>query len=83
MPKEPLAKRVDVLESDMTSLKGELREFRAEVHERFERLEVTIRRGDEDTRGLIRESEDETRRLMRGLHEDVLERIARIGEGRP
>jgi hypothetical protein len=47
-------------------------ELRAEMAQRGEALRCEIREGDE-----------ETRRYMRVLHEDVIERLQRIEEGRP
>ncbi len=64
-----LSARVDALELQMSQFRGEVRaEFAATRAE----LRDEIRAGD-----------DETRRYMRVLHEDVIARIATIGEGRP
>ena len=61
----PLAKRVEVLEEKVGVL--EL------LPARIDRLEVVLR--DE-----IRTGDEETRRLMRVLHEDLVERIKTVGE---
>jgi hypothetical protein len=46
-------------------------------------LREEIRAGDEATRQLMRELNQETRAHMLVLHEDLVERIKRIGEGPP
>ena len=66
----------DELEERFLQLHGETRgEFSAvrhEMHRLAETLRVEIRAGDA-----------ETRRYMRVLHEDLVEKISRIQEGRP
>lgn len=42
----------------------------------------TIREGDQAVLRAVREGDEETRRQMRVLHEDLVERIARLGESR-
>jgi hypothetical protein len=55
----------------MASLESQFQQFRSDVREEFSALRMEIRTGDE-----------ETRRFMRVLHEDVISRIAAIGESR-
>jgi len=76
---EQLPERVGALESQFVQLRNEMR---AE----FSALRGEIRAGDEETRrelrSEIRAGDEETQRLMRVLHEEVIPRIALIGEGR-
>jgi predicted nucleic acid-binding Zn-ribbon protein len=55
----------------MVSLESQFQQLRSDVREEFAALRMEIRTGDL-----------ETRRFMRVLHEDVISRIAAIGEGR-
>src|SRR6185503_1720665 len=81
---ERLPERVTAVELQLVQLRDEMRaEFsatREETHAGDEETRGTlreeIRAGDEETRRQIRESEEETRRYMRVLHEDVIARIA-------
>ena len=57
------------LHSDHAALRAEVAEFRVEVQKEFVQVRKEIRDGD-----------DATRLQMRVLHEDVIERIARLGE---
>ena len=79
---EKLPDRVTALESQIVQLRDEMRsEFSATRSD----LRAEIRAGDERTittlRGEIRAGDEETRRLMRVLHEDVVQRIATLKEG--
>jgi hypothetical protein len=71
-----LERRVNGLESLISQFRseihGELRAFRDEVREVEARLRDEIRTGDE-----------ESRRFMRILHEDLVDRIKTLGEGGP
>jgi hypothetical protein len=93
---EQIPARLDSLESQILLLRTEMREeflaVRTEIHAGDAALGEEIRTGDAALheeiracdaalRGEIRSGDEETRRLMRVLHEEVLERIARIGEG--
>ena len=77
------------LPAHLSRLETEVVEFRAEVRQEFallrQALRVEIREGDDQTecqlREEIREGDEETRRLMRVLHEDLIERLNTIGEG--
>jgi hypothetical protein len=77
----------------VASLETQFLQFRTEVREEFSALRSEMRAGDEELLGEIRKVEvslrreiqagdEETRRFMRVLHEDVIARIAAIGEGR-
>ncbi len=55
--------------------------IRSEIRAVDETLRTEIRAVDETLRAEIRAGDEETRRLMRILHEDLIDRIARIGEG--
>ena len=80
MAKATLTQRVEVLEHKVDglatlparigSVEQELKEFRADVHAEFAVVRAEIREGDE-----------ETRRYMRVLYEDLVARIKVMGEG--
>jgi hypothetical protein len=55
--------------------------LRAEIRAVDEALHVEIRAVVEALRAEIRAGDAETRRFMRVLHEDLIERIQRLGEG--
>ena len=85
MARESLENRVEKLELQMralselpervASLEAQFLQFRIEVREEFSSLRSEIR-------AEIRAGDEETRRFMRILHEDVISRIAVLGEGR-
>jgi hypothetical protein len=66
--------RLDRIESQTVQLQNEMRDgfsaIRAELHDGFAQLRTEIKAGDE-----------ETRRYMRVLHEDLVSRIATIQKG--
>ena len=62
------------LPAHLSRLETEVVEFRAEVRQEFALLRQALRVE-------IREGDEETRRLMRVLHEDLIERLNTIGEG--
>jgi hypothetical protein len=80
MPRQPVELRVDRLEDRVGELEGlparvtelgaQITHLRSEMRAEFSAVRAEIRDGDE-----------ETRRLMRVLHEDLLQRIALLGEG--
>lgn len=94
MPSDALAKRLEIVEITVESLAGlpmqvasldtrvasldtrvaslelQFMQFRAEVRGEFSALRTEVRDGDE-----------QTRTEMRVLHEEVLDRIAALGEG--
>jgi hypothetical protein len=59
------------LQDDVTQLRGDLMQFQVNVGAEFAAVREEIRAGDE-----------ETRREMRILHEEVISRIALLAEGR-
>ena len=63
---EKLPDRVTALESQIVQLRDEMRSEFSETRS--------------DLRGEIRAGDEETRRLMRVLHEDVVQRIATLKE---
>ena len=91
---ERLPERVIALESQILLLRGEMRtEFsavRGDIRDRDEQVVATlrdeIRAGDQETRRVLTERMeslfDKNERHMRLLHEDLVERIARMSEGR-
>ena len=62
---------VSQLRGDLTELRGDFTQFQGEVRAEFAAVRDEIRTGDE-----------ETRRQMRILHEEVISRIALLAEGR-
>ncbi len=64
--------RVASLDTRVASLEVQFLQFRDEVRGEFSVLRTEIRAGDE-----------ETRVQMRVLHEEVLDRISKLGESRP
>ncbi len=73
---ETIPPRVSALEGRMSAVESQIAQLRAEMHDEFSstRLELLRR---------ISASEEETRRFMRVLHEEVIGRIATIAEVRP
>jgi hypothetical protein len=59
------------LQGDVTRLQGDVTELKRDMHTEFAAVRDEIRTGDE-----------ETRRQMRILHEEVISRLALLGEGR-
>jgi phosphoglycerate-specific signal transduction histidine kinase len=55
---------------------------RGELHAEMRELRSEMQRLREELRGEIREGDQETRRYMRVLHEDVIARIAALGDAR-
>jgi hypothetical protein len=66
------------------AVERELAEFRVEVRAEFAAVRSELRAGiqgvDESLRAEIREGDAETRRYMRVLYEDLVDRIKGIGE---
>jgi len=62
--------RVGALETQVTAVVVQVADFREEVRAELVAVHKEIKDGD-----------DETRRLMRVLHEDLVERIASFGRG--
>jgi len=63
--------QVAALDTRVASLELQFLQFREETRSEFSALRTEVREGDEQTRA-----------EMRVLHEEVLERIALLGEGR-
>ena len=92
MARESLEKRVEILEEQMrplselpdrvASLETQFLQFRAEMRQEFSAVRTEIQLVRSELREEIRAGDEETRRFMRVLHEDVIARIAAIGEGR-
>ncbi len=73
--------------TDLTATLGEVDErLQQAIRDADERirteLTATIGEVDERLQQAIRNGDEETRRFMRVLHEEVIDRIARIGEAR-
>ena len=64
---QKLPARMDAVESQILQLRGEMRVGFSAIRERFDSIDRQF---------------DETNRSMRVLHEDVVNRIALLGEGR-
>lgn len=72
-----LERRVEILEKlpeRVTALESQIVQLRDEMRSEFSATRA-------DLRGEIRAGDEETRRLMRVLHEDVVQRIATLKEG--
>jgi chromosome segregation ATPase len=69
-----LPERVGALETGVTELTGEFVQFRGEVRAEFSATRDGLRKE-------IRDGDEETRRLMRVLHEDLVARIALLDRG--
>ena len=90
MPPDTLASRVTILEHKMQSLEGppdrvaslevQIVQFRAEVREEFSAVRQGMPTLGETLRAEMRAGDEETRRQMRVLHEEVIARIALLDE---
>jgi DNA repair ATPase RecN len=82
---ETLPAKIDALADQIVQLRGEMRsEFsalRAEVRASDDETRREMRALNEETKQLARDLNAETRTHMLVLHEDLVERIKRIGEG--
>jgi len=74
--------RLGGVETKVTELTDQFVQFRQEVRSEFSAVRSEMRGMDvgirEDLRREVREGDEETRRLMRILHEDLIARIALI-----
>jgi len=84
-----LERRVEILErlpERVTAVETQIVLLRDEMRSEFSAVRTDIRTGDEETRRMLTERMeslfDANQRHMRLLHEDLVERIARMGEGR-
>ena len=96
MAQESLERRMDRLEGRteileqlperVTALESQILQLRDEMRNEFSATRAEARAGDEETRRVLTERMeslfDAHERHMRLLHEDLVERIARSGEGR-
>jgi len=96
MAQESLEKRMDSVERRVeileqlpelvTRLESQIVQLRDEMRSEFSAVRADIRAGDEETRRVLTERMeflfDGNERHMRLLHEDLVDRIARVGEGR-
>ena len=73
-----LASDLAALRGDVTQLRGNVTQFQVDVRAEF----ATVREEFAAVREEIRTGDEETRRQMRVLHEEVISRIALLDEGR-
>ena len=88
MPQPTQAERLQFLERKMADHEFQFSQFRDEVRVEFSALRTEMRQlaTRDEVQQLIAETNDETRHLMRVLHEDVISRFAVLEErwnGRP
>ena len=81
MTEPTLADRVTILEQKVEGLAARPAHI-ASVELQIVQLRDEMRLGFSAVRQEIREGDEETRRYMRVLHEDVIARIAALGEAR-
>ena len=81
--------RMAAVESQILQLRDEMHvEFSAiqdrlgAIDQRFEEVLTRLQEGDDKTRAQLHEDDEKTRRYMRMLHEEVLNRISLLQEGR-
>ena len=80
---ETLAARMAAVELQILQLRDEMRtEFSAVRRELTSLFRAELQTNADSLRAEIREGDEETRRFMRVLHEDVIARIAALGEAR-
>ncbi|HUP40955.1 MAG TPA: hypothetical protein VM115_12605 [Vicinamibacterales bacterium] len=63
--------QVSAVAADLAALRGDVTQLKGDIREEFAAVREEIQTGDE-----------ETRRQMRVLHEEVISRLALLGEGR-
>ena len=95
MATQTIEKRVERLERRVTNLErlpermdrveSQIVQLRTEMHDEFSAVRDEIRTAGEGVKRELREEihsgDEETRRLMRVLHEDVISRFALLQEG--
>lgn len=82
---QALPARMDAVESQILQLRGEMRDGFSAIDKRFEAVDKHFGAVDarlDDLKKQIKEGDEETKRYMRVLHEEVLSRIATLQEGR-
>ena len=72
-----LPERVGAVDTQVTAVVVQVAEFREEVRDKFEEVRAEFAA----VRKEIKDGDDETRRLMRVLHEDLVARISLIDRG--
>ena len=81
-----LPARMAAVELQIVQLRDEMRSEFSAVREEIATVRIDLRAEIQSTakslRAEIREGDEETRRYMRVLHEDVMARIAALGEAR-
>ena len=85
MSNRSLISRVEIVEEQAATVQTELREFRGEVRQAFVKVRNEFRTDlsalETSLRVEIQNGDEETRRQMRVLHEDVISRLALLQEG--
>ena len=79
--REEIAKFREAVRVDFLDVRGEFTQFREEVRAEFASVRAEMGSMRDELRKEIKDGDDETRRLMRVLHEDLVERIALIDRG--
>jgi hypothetical protein len=87
---ERLERRVEELtglREAVVRMEWQFSQFREEMRIAVSALDATIRAGDEETRRVLREEilrgDDDSRRYMRVLYEDLIDRLKTLREGGP
>lgn len=80
---ETLPARLAAVELQILQLRDEMRrEFSAVRRELTDLFRAELQTNTDSLRAEIRQGDEETRRFVRVLHEDVIARIAALGEAR-
>ena len=74
--------RLENVESQIVQLRGALDVRTTEILQVIDSASKATQTMRDEVIGTVKESDEETRRQMRVLHEDLVERIARLGESR-
>ncbi len=77
---EAVEGRLVAVEGRLEVVEGQIVQLRTEMRDGFFAINHGLR---DELRAEIRAGDEETRRYMRVLYEDLIERIERIGEGLP
>jgi hypothetical protein len=91
MPPQTIENRVEALELRMMTLdeeggriarvESQISQFRSDMHDEFSAFRSEMREEFAAVRTEIRAGDEETRRFMRVLHEDLVSRIGAIQKG--
>jgi hypothetical protein len=82
MARNELSERVAALEDTVASLQGlrdQVASMKVDIEARFDGVDARLEQLQRD----LHEGDQETRRFMRILHEDVIARLAALSESRP